>query len=70
MKCTRCGSSEIEEDLQRADTACVNCGYILTDSAIVSEVQFEEAAHGGSNVVGQFLSADAKSATSSFGASN
>lgn len=39
---------------------CTNCGSVLCDNIIVSEVQFEENAVGNSSAVGQFVSADSK----------
>lgn len=59
VKCKNCGSSEIEVDSARGDAVCTNCGSVLEDNIIVSEVQFEEA-HGASNAVGQFVSSDSK----------
>jgi transcription factor IIIB 90 kDa subunit len=59
-KCKNCGSSDIEVDSARGDAVCTNCGSVLEDNIIVSEVQFEENAHGSSSAVGQFVSADSK----------
>jgi transcription factor IIIB subunit 2 len=39
----------------------------LEDSIIVSEVQFEENAHGGSSALGQFISSDSKGGARGFG---
>lgn len=61
--CRNCGSFDLESDPCRGDTVCTNCGIVLEDSVIVSEVQFEENAHGGSSAIGQFVSSDAKSAS-------
>lgn len=53
--CKSCNSSDIDTDRARGITACVNCGTVLEESIIVSEVQIEEGAGGGMNVVGQFV---------------
>jgi len=41
-KCRNCGSSEIDVDRGCGAVACKNCGSVLEDSIITSEVQFEE----------------------------
>uniref|UniRef100_A0A0N4ZPB6 B-related factor 1 n=1 Tax=Parastrongyloides trichosuri TaxID=131310 RepID=A0A0N4ZPB6_PARTI len=55
--CHECGSSAIDEDPSRGDATCMNCGTVLEESTIVSDVQFEERA-GISSLVGQFVSRD------------
>lgn len=67
-KCKNCGSSDIEVDQARGDAVCTNCGSVLEDNIIVAEIQFEEGAHGTSNAIGQFVSADSKGGASKFGA--
>jgi len=59
-KCQNCGSTEIESDSTRADSVCTACGTVLESGIIVSDVQFEENAHGGSSAIGTFVSADRK----------
>ena len=54
--CKKCDSNDIEVDRARGTTYCTNCGNVLEESIIVSEVQIEEGAGGGCNVVGQFVS--------------
>ncbi|RZF47495.1 hypothetical protein LSTR_LSTR007422 [Laodelphax striatellus] len=66
-KCKSCGSSELEVDPARGDTVCTNCGTVLEDSVIVSELQFEENAHGGSSALGQFVASDSKGGCRGFG---
>lgn len=53
--CKNCHSSDIDTDRARGITACQNCGTVLEESIIVSEVQIEEGSGGGMNVVGQFV---------------
>lgn len=48
-------------------TVCTNCGSVLADNIIVSEVQFEENAVGNSSAVGQFVSADSKGGATGYG---
>lgn len=56
--CSQCGCTDIDTDPARGDAVCTNCGSVLEDQIIVSEVQFEEHAGGGSSVIGQFVSTD------------
>jgi transcription factor IIIB subunit 2 len=56
--CKTCNSSDIEADRARGITYCTNCGNVLEESIIVSEVQIEEAAGGGCNIIGQFVSSN------------
>ncbi|KAF0299330.1 Transcription factor IIIB subunit [Amphibalanus amphitrite] len=60
--CQHCGCSEIDVDAGRGDAVCTGCGSVLEEHIIVSEVQFEENAHGGSSAIGQFVGADGKGA--------
>ncbi|XP_046687470.1 transcription factor IIIB 90 kDa subunit isoform X2 [Homalodisca vitripennis] len=66
-KCKNCGSAELEVDPARGDTICTNCGTVLEDSVIVSEMQFEENAHGGTSALGQFVASDSKGGCRGFG---
>lgn len=56
--CTHCGCTEIDKDPARGDAVCTNCGSVLEDQIIVSEIQFEEHTTGASSVIGQFVSTD------------
>jgi transcription factor IIIB subunit 2 len=56
--CSTCGGSDIDFDPSRGDTVCTNCGSVLEESAIVSEVGFQETSAGGSSVIGQFVSSE------------
>ena len=67
LKCQNCGSTDIESDSARADAVCTKCGTVLESGIIVSDVQFEENAHGGSSAIGTFVSADRKGGSSTFG---
>jgi len=57
MRCPNCNSTDIDTDASRGDSACMQCGYIMAQNAIVSEVGFVEGADGSSSVLGQFVSA-------------
>ncbi|KAM6992601.1 transcription factor IIIB 90 kDa subunit-like [Tautogolabrus adspersus] len=57
-RCGTCGGSEIDVDQARGSAVCTNCGSVLEDNIIVSEVQFVEGTGGVSSAVGQFVSAD------------
>ncbi|XP_063429157.1 transcription factor IIIB 90 kDa subunit-like [Mytilus trossulus] len=56
--CSHCGCTDIDSDPARGDAVCTNCGSVLEDQIIVSEIQFEDNAGGGSSVIGQFVSSD------------
>lgn len=66
IRCKNCGSTEIEVDNARGDAVCTNCGTVLEDNLIVSEVQFEEVGHG-SAAIGQFVSADSSGGATNYG---
>jgi len=53
--CPKCNSSDIDSDGSRGEAVCTNCGHVLEECAIVSEVSFAENAGGQSSVVGQFV---------------
>ena len=55
MKCQSCGSTDIENDSSRADAVCTRCGTVCESGMIVSDVQFEENAHGGSSALGRLI---------------
>lgn len=56
--CSNCGGSDIDFDQTRGDAVCMNCGSVLEDNIIVSEVQFQENSIGGTSAIGQFVSSE------------
>ena len=56
--CKYCSGTNVDVDQARGDAVCMDCGSVLEQNIIVSEVQFEVNAAGGSNVIGQFVSAE------------
>lgn len=66
LVCQICGSTETDYDPAKGDTVCVNCGTVIEENTIVSEVQFAEDANGASSVVGQFISSSGTGMSSSF----
>ena len=58
--CSNCGGAEIEYDQSRGDAVCVQCGSVLEDNIIVSEVSFQEQSSGATSVIGQFVSSEGK----------
>lgn len=56
--CSNCGGSDIDFDPSRGNAVCVNCGSVLEDNIIVSEVQFQENSIGGTSAIGQFVSSE------------
>ncbi|KAF5906507.1 transcription factor IIIB 90 kDa subunit-like, partial [Clarias magur] len=57
-QCKNCGGADIDIDQARGSAVCTNCGSVLEDNIIVSEVQFVENSGGGASAIGQFVSAD------------
>ncbi|CDF39535.1 unnamed protein product [Chondrus crispus] len=66
LKCPNCDSYDIDTDTARGEATCVECGTVLEQNLIVSEVGFSEDARGRSNVIGQHVRADGR--LSSYGA--
>lgn len=60
MKCKNCGSTSFTREYHTAsgDLACNNCGAVMEENPIVSEVTFAENAAGGATVQGSYLSND------------
>lgn len=56
--CSNCGGSDIDFDPSRGNAVCINCGSVLEDNIIVSEVQFQENSIGGTSAIGQFVSSE------------
>ncbi|KAG5357277.1 Transcription factor IIIB 60 kDa subunit [Yarrowia sp. C11] len=56
MKCPLCGSTSIKRDGN--DSSCSNCGAVVDDAPIVSEVTFGESSSGAAVVHGSFVGAD------------
>lgn len=65
--CKNCGGSDIDVDQSRGNAVCMNCGSVLEDNIIVSEVEFVETGGGGSSAVGQFVAGDASGKNPTFG---
>ena len=53
--CPNCNSSDIEPEPSRGEVYCTKCGHVIESNMIVSEVQFEEGARGGSHVIGKHV---------------
>jgi len=62
LVCQHCGCNDIDTDPGRGDAVCTQCGSVLQDQIIVSEVQFAENAGGGASVMGQYVSTDGTNA--------
>eukprot|EP00917_Polyrhabdina_sp_WS-2016_P001980 GHVP01004264.1.p1 GENE.GHVP01004264.1~~GHVP01004264.1.p1 ORF type:complete len:558 (+),score=122.04 GHVP01004264.1:2-1675(+) len=56
MKCPSCASADLQEDPYQGVTYCTECGMVLEESAVVSDVQFVDRGDGGKQVQGQFVS--------------
>jgi len=55
--CFACGSKDIEFHESAGHAACVSCGVVQEENAIVSSIEFQEQGDR-SHVVGQFISAN------------
>ena len=42
LKCPNCGSVDIDTNEAMGQMACVSCGRVIEENAIVSQVQFAE----------------------------
>ncbi|KAF7256677.1 hypothetical protein EG68_05556 [Paragonimus skrjabini miyazakii] len=56
MRCTHCGSTRFDEDRARADLVCLDCGMVMSENVISSEVEFVETSAGVAAAVGRFVS--------------
>ncbi|EPQ52208.1 cyclin-like protein [Gloeophyllum trabeum ATCC 11539] len=53
--CTDCGGSVIEYDAAAGNGFCVNCGTVIEENTIVSEVTFGETSNGAAMVQGSYV---------------
>ncbi|UZJ53430.1 hypothetical protein CBS101457_002750 [Exobasidium rhododendri] len=60
MKCAACDSSDI--DYSDSSTSCRNCGLVIEESQIVSDVTFAENSAGGAVVQGSYVSNEQRGA--------
>ena len=67
-KCRNCGSTNIETDPGRGDAICIECGFVLEDSVIISQTTFEESSSGKVRVPGHFVANDSTGSATNFGA--
>lgn len=65
MKCKTCGGVSFTREYHTAsgDLACTNCGSVMEENPIVSEVTFAENAAGAATVQGSYVSNDQSHAT-------
>lgn len=56
--CKNCNSTAFIRDHTTNETVCENCGSVVEENRIVSEVSFSEAANGKAIVTGQYVSHD------------
>ena len=50
MRCNKCLSTSIHYDSTRGDSVCTNCGIVLEENAVVSDITFDNT-----KVVGMFI---------------
>ncbi|KAJ7645813.1 hypothetical protein B0H17DRAFT_1103689 [Mycena rosella] len=53
--CRDCGGTVLEYDTAAGNGVCVNCGMVIEENAIVSEITFGETSSGGAMVQGSFV---------------
>lgn len=58
LTCKNCKSSKIEYDAAAGNAVCIECGTVLEENSVVSEVTFAEMADGSSMLQGQFVSSE------------
>lgn len=58
LVCSNCRGSNIENDPSQGNSFCADCGAVLEENAVVSEVTFAELSSGASVLQGQFVSAE------------
>lgn len=56
--CLNCRGSNIEYDSSQGNSFCADCGAVLEENAVVSEVTFSELASGASVLQGQFVASE------------
>lgn len=61
--CLNCRGSNIEYDSSQGNSFCADCGAVLEENAVVSEVTFAELSSGASVLQGQFVAAEKGRAT-------
>ncbi|GAA99353.1 uncharacterized protein L969DRAFT_394393 [Mixia osmundae IAM 14324] len=57
--CDVCSSSNVVNDPGNGSLVCIDCGSVIEEDAIVSEVTFAETSTGAAVVTGTYLSGDA-----------
>ena len=60
LRCSHCNSTDIEYSEAAGHSACVECGTLVEEDALVSTVEFQESGDR-SHVVGTFVSASMSS---------
>ena len=58
LVCSNCRGSNIENDTSQGNSFCADCGAVLEENAVVSEVTFAELSSGASVLQGQFVAAE------------
>ncbi|KAA8917560.1 hypothetical protein TRICI_000253 [Trichomonascus ciferrii] len=56
--CPECHSTQLHTDTTNNELVCTNCGRVMEESRIVSEVTFGETSSGAAVVTGSFVGAD------------
>ncbi|GAA5849761.1 hypothetical protein JCM8547_000555 [Rhodosporidiobolus lusitaniae] len=62
MICTSCGGDSVVEMSEHAQTVCTQCGMVLSENGIVSEITFGETSGGAAMVQGSYVGNDQRGA--------
>lgn len=66
LLCPNCNSYDLDTDSSRGYTACTECGHVLEENTVISEVAFQETGNGGAQLVGQTIAEDGDQISSFF----
>ncbi|XP_059484356.1 transcription factor IIIB 90 kDa subunit [Neocloeon triangulifer] len=60
--CKECGSSSLDIDTAKGQVVCTVCGEVNEATIVVSDPTYEDNGHGGSSMIGTFVSANSTGA--------
>jgi transcription initiation factor TFIIIB Brf1 subunit/transcription initiation factor TFIIB len=60
--CKECGSSSLDIDTAKGQVVCTVCGEVNEATIVVSDPTYEDNGHGGTSMIGTFVSANSTGA--------
>lgn len=60
--CKECGSSNLDIDTAKGQVVCTMCGEVNEATIVVSDPTYEDNGHGGTSMIGTFVSANSTGA--------